>query len=52
MFPFNWNGGDYDEETKKVFRKRLKRKAKMYGLDTNTKSNKNKIKPRRNKKCV
>lgn len=56
MFPFNWNGDDYDEETKQAFRKRLKRKAKMYGLDANTKSNKNdarnKIKPRRNKKCV
>lgn len=49
MFPFNWNGDNYDEETKKAFRKRLKRKAKMYGLNTNTKSNKNNNK---NKECL
>ena len=49
MFPFNWNGDDYNEETKKTFRKRLKRKAKMYGLITNTKFNKN---DNKNKECL
>ena len=40
MFPFNWNGDDYNEKLKRSFRKRIKRKSKMYGLDKNNKNTK------------
>lgn len=34
MWPFNWNGGDYDEEIRINWRNRIERKKEMYGFNS------------------